>query len=91
MAILADQIMGLLKEGIMLWRTYLDKRLEHYNLHLKKKRMNALKIADRMDELVDEVFRFVDTKVAMRDEGWKDYYNLKKKYNSLDKKFDKLS
>lgn len=89
--ILADQIVGLLKEGVVAYRVYLDGKLERYNLHLRKKRAAAIKIADRMDETTREVFAFVHEQVGMDDDTWKKFYTLKKKYYKLDKKFDNLT
>lgn len=85
-----NQVIGLFKELASLWRTYLERRTEAYELHLKKRRLNALKIADRMDETVREIFNFVSQRIAINDKQWDEYYKLRKKYLALDKKFDKL-
>jgi hypothetical protein len=89
--ILAVQIVALVKESMRAYRVYLETKLKRYELHLKKKRMNALKIAERMDECVDEILTFTSEKIALNDEGWQEFYKLRKKYNRLDRKFDKIN
>lgn len=82
---------GLFKEALSTWRTYLDKKAELYSLHLRKRRENAIKIANQMDDVVEEMFHFIEDDVGIDDKNMKKYRKLKRKYEKLDIRFDKLS
>ena len=89
MTVIIDTALGLLKEGVALWRTYLEKKSELYDLHLKKRRKKALEIAEEAFDIAREIFAFVHERIPMNDDNWKDYYKLKEKFYKYNRKFDK--
>jgi len=84
-----NAIAGAVKEGLSLWRVYLETKLERYDIHLKKRRQQALNIAEDAFDITKEVFQFVSEHCDMTEDKKREYSKLKLKFYKYNKKFNK--
>jgi len=56
---LAEQILGVVKEGLALWKTFISTRQEAYNRQQDKKQIKAIEAAEKgffvMDGIVNKI------------------------------------
>ena len=85
-----DSIIGILKEGLSLWRTYLDKRKELYEISLSKKRNKALNISEEAFDLMDEFIQLSTSKGKFDEKTELLLHNLSHKISKKKKEFSKF-
>lgn len=88
--IVIDKIIGLVKEGLVLYGTHLEKKKELYELHLTKKRKKALNIAEESFTIVREIFNWIYENMPMDKDQLQEFNKLKKAYYKKKDKFDKM-
>lgn len=88
MSSIISTIAEAVREGLSLWKTYLEKKAEMYDLHLKKRRHHALNIAEDAFDVVREIFTYVSENADIPDNKKRGLDALKKKYYKYNRKFN---
>ena len=83
----ANQILGVVKEGLELWKTFISTRQEAYNRKQDKKKEKAIQAGEEAVELLSTVFTYIYLKKLCENE--KQFQQYKKEYLSIKKRFNK--
>ncbi len=84
-----DKVLSIFKEGLVLWRTHLEKRKELYEVALSKKKNKALNYAESGFSVSEETFNYIYNTVPMSDSMKEDVDILHKEFKKIRKNFDK--
>lgn len=87
---LADKILNVFQEGLSLWRTWLEKKKELYELHLTKERNKALDVAEQSFDMMDDFIQLTFLKCKSDSETHEILEDLSRAIHKNKKLFDKL-
>lgn len=88
-ATLANQILGVLKEGLSAWKKYISTRQEAYERHMDKKQEKAIQTAEYAFEQVNDIFIWIFETMPMDEKQRAEFGSLKKKFLKTKEKFNK--
>ncbi len=85
---MGSQVLGLLKEALAAWKTYISTRQEAYERKMDKRKMKAISYGEQGFEEMVLVFDFIHT-LTMPDEQRKEFDRLKSMVYKTKGKFNK--
>lgn len=85
----ARTITEAVKEGLSLWKTFIETRQEAYNRKKDKEQEKAIGYAEESFMVADKYFNYVFSKVKLSEEDEKELGKIKSKYYKLKSKFNK--
>lgn len=84
-----EGILAILKEGLALWRTHLERRKELYEVKLNKKRDKALNYAEEGFAISDKMFNILLNNFILSQKEKDEIKDIYKDFKKVEKKFNK--
>jgi hypothetical protein len=85
---IAEQVLGVVKEGLSAWKVFISTRQEAYNRKMDKRKEAALQIAEEWFEEAELLFAYMKT-LNLTDPQKKEVNKMQAKYLDTKKRFNK--
>ncbi len=86
---LANQVVGLFKEALAAWKTFISTRQEAYERKMDKRKEKAIQYGEEGFEEMGKMFNFIHDKLTIPDENRRDFDRIKTEIYRLKGKFNK--